>query len=58
MYSPAETNCTILIFATEYFADDLMCRELLTSYAIGLMHKSEVAQLPYLSLEQQLAALI
>ena len=57
LYLPNEARSTIVIFKTRYFADDVLCRELLTSYGIGLLHKPELSRLE-ISLELKLAAMV
>lgn len=57
MYHPYEAKCTIAIFGTQFFEQPELCQELLTSYAIGLMHKVELLKLD-LSAELKIAAMI
>src|SRR6267142_100005 len=57
LYVPNELRSTIVIFKTRFFADEFLCKELLTSYGIGLLHKPELSRLD-LPLELKLASLV
>src|SRR6266498_4225034 len=40
LYNPGGTNIAEVIFSTQFSNEEEMCQQLLTSYAIGLMHKA------------------
>ncbi len=58
MYAPGGRHVAAVIFSTQFAEHEALCQELLTSYAIGLLHKPELSQRRDLTDEEKLAAMV